>query len=81
MYRRCLYGDDSSAHVFEYGSQFLDAYKDQKKFLFMEFTDSHEVTSEIVQFVDDHLENFLQKMKSQGIFDGNSVVYLLSDHG
>jgi len=48
VYRRCVYNKDTNYYVFDYGKKFLDAYKDDKKFLLLEFTDSHELTSEIV---------------------------------
>lgn len=48
IYRRCVYGKDTNYYVFDYGKKFLDAYKDDKKFLLLEFTDSHEFTSEVL---------------------------------
>jgi len=48
VYRRCVYGKDTNYFPMEYGEKFLDAYKNDKKFLYLEFTDGHEITSEIV---------------------------------
>lgn len=79
--RRCLYGDDTCSYVFDYGYQFLREYKDEKKFLYMEFTDSHEITSEVVQYLDDHFLDFLQKSEKEKMFDEDTVVFIMSDHG
>ncbi len=35
--RRCLYGNDTFSHVFEYGKQFVEKYRIQKKFLKLAF--------------------------------------------
>lgn len=48
MYRRCLYHHDTNKFVLDYGEKFLDVYKDDKKFLLLEFTDGHDFTSEVV---------------------------------
>lgn len=48
VYRRCLYHHDTNKFVFDYGEKFLDTYKDDKKFLLLEFTDGHEITSEVI---------------------------------
>lgn len=38
MYRKCLYGKDTFDQIFEYGKKFLDAYEEEKKFLYLEFS-------------------------------------------
>lgn len=81
IYRRCLYGTDTNAHVLRYGAEFLKTYKDEQKVLYLEFTDSHEMTSELVQFIDDHLVEFFEKVKELNLFEKDTVVYLFSDHG
>lgn len=48
VYRRCLYHHDTNKFILDYGEQFLDTYKDEKKFLLLEFTDGHDFTSEVV---------------------------------
>lgn len=37
----------------------MNTYKGEKKVLYLEFTDAHEITSEVVKYMDDHLYNFL----------------------
>jgi len=45
MARRCSYNYDTNKYVFDYAYKFLDAYKNDKKAVYLEFTDSHEITS------------------------------------
>lgn len=61
--------------------QFLKEYRDEKKFLYLEFTDGHEITSEVVQYVDDNLYNFFLDLEKEGFFSKDTMLYLLSDHG
>lgn len=77
--RRCLYGNDTAAYMMEYTKQFMDAYKGEKKAVFMEFTDAHELTSEVIQFMDEHLERFLKSIEKHT--DESTVVYFIADHG
>lgn len=41
----------------------MKEYKDEKKVVFFEFTDSHEITEEIVYYLDANLESFLRNME------------------
>ena len=45
--RRCFYGRDSFEYIFEYILQFLEAYKNERKFFRIVFEDGHESTKEV----------------------------------
>ncbi|KRX07241.1 Alkaline-phosphatase-like, core domain [Pseudocohnilembus persalinus] len=81
IYRRCIFNTDTAEHVFNYGKKFLSTYQQDPKFLFMEFTDSHEATSEVVTYMDDHIVNFLESIKNMGYLEKETNIILLSDHG
>ena len=63
MFRRCLYGKDANEYIFEYGSKFLQAYKDQPVVLNLDFIDQHEPSGEIIKYVDKNLRDFLELTK------------------
>lgn len=76
-----MYGADTNKHAFDYGYEFLKTYKDDKKLLYVELTDGHEITGEVVNYVDQNLSDFLNKIESEGFLEKDTIVYLLSDHG
>jgi hypothetical protein len=80
MKRRCLYGKDTSEYVFEYGKLFLNAYKDEPKFLRLGSIDAHEGTAEVVKYMDDKLFNFFNYLESGGSLK-DTVIIIQSDHG
>ena len=64
MFRRYLYGKELHDYTFEYGKSFLKTYKNQKKFLFLEFNDMHESSGEVIKYLDDSLRNFLDHVRN-----------------
>ena len=60
MYRRCLYGKDTFEYSLDFGTNFINAYKDKPKVLNLELIDMHEPTGEVVKFMDSKLEAFLE---------------------
>jgi len=78
--RRCLYGKEVADYVFDYGNQFLRAYPEEKKILYLDFLDAHEGTGEVVKYMDDKLVNFLSNLEKDGMLEDTSIV-LYSDHG
>ena len=59
LFRRCLYGMEASEIVIEYGKQFLEKYKDSRKYFRMAFMDGHESTKEVAKYVDRYLYKFV----------------------
>ena len=78
--KRCLYGKDTFEYIFDYGKKFLNAYKDQRKFIRMGFIDAHEGSMEVVKYLDNHLYEFLIYYLDYYMNDKN-VIFFLSDHG
>ena len=55
----------------------METYRDDPKYLFLEFTDSHEMTSEIVTYLDDLLYEFFIDIEKMGYFNKDTNVYKL----
>ena len=78
--RRCLYGKDTFEYVLEYGKQFWETYKDNKKFLRLGFIDAHERTQEVVKYLDEPLYLFLNDLFKKKLLE-NTAIFFVSDHG
>lgn len=74
--RRCIFGKDSFEHVLEFGKQFWNAYREDKKFLMLEFMDAHEGSGEVVTYLDEPLTRFLENADLN-----DTTIILMSDHG
>jgi hypothetical protein len=77
---KCLYNRPTMSYSIDYAQQFLEAYKDQPKYLRIGDINSHEGTGEVIKYDDDQLYSFLEYMRVNGHLD-NSVLFVLSDHG
>ena len=80
IFRKCLYGRDSFKYNFEYILQFLEAYKNERKFFRITFGDGHEGTNEIIKYIDNSLSSFILKIL-KNYFDDKTALIILSDHG
>lgn len=80
IFRKCLYGKDSHEYQFEYMRQFLEAYKDQRKYMRISSLDSHEATMQVVKYLDEPLTNFLNLIIDK-YSDNKTAIIFLSDHG
>ena len=80
MLRRCLYGKDTFDWVFEFGYQFLEKYKNERKFLRLGFIDGHEGTMEAIKYLDNSLYNFLD-FYIKNYFTNSTAIFIASDHG
>ena len=78
--RKCLYGKDSFEYNFNYISQFLEIYKNERKYFRISISDGHEGTAEVIKYVDNYLSSFISNILSN-YFDEKSVFIILSDHG
>ncbi len=56
-------------------------YEKDKKVLFLEFTDGHDFTSEVIQYLDDHIYQFLNELDKSKILDSKTSLMVLTDHG
>ena len=77
--RRCLYGNDTYNHVFEYGKQFVEKYRNQRKFLKLAFIEGHEGSKEVIKYLDEAFCNFIKYLMKE--FPTNSAIIIVSDHG
>ena len=68
--KNCLYGFDSSNYIFEYGKQFLNKYKHEKKFLRLS------IMRKNINTLDDQLSLFLNDI----INIDNLIVYIMTDN-
>ena len=68
--KNCLYGYDSSYYVFEYGTQFLNKYKKEKKFLRLSFMKKN------INALDEQLSFFL----NENLKTDNLLIYIMSDN-
>ena len=80
IFRKCIYGRDSYEYMFEYMTQFLEAYKNERKYMRMCFSDAHEATQHLIKHVDEPLYNFLNLILDK-YSDDNTAIIFLSDHG
>lgn len=74
--RRCLYGKDTFEYVFDFGRNFINTYKKEKKVVWLDFIDFHEGTGEVINYLDKPLSEFLREIHSE-----DTTVMFISDHG
>lgn len=58
---------------------FWNTYKEEKKFFKVAFQDAHEVTGEVVKYVDIRLRNFLDQFEREEYLK-DTAVFFVSDH-
>ena len=78
--RRCLYGKESYEYVLEYTKQFWEKYKNNKKFARVSFIEGHEITGEVIKYLDQPVEQFLEEFMKKEYLK-NTAIILASDHG
>ena len=80
LLRRCLYGKETYEYVLEYSQQFWKKYNNSKKFARISFIEGHEVTGEVIKYLDQPIHNFLEKLMNDGYLN-NTIIFVCSDHG
>ena len=78
--RKCIYGDDSFNYIIRYGLTFLNAYKNEPKFLKIGFNDAHESTGETIGYMDESISKFIENVIDNYMID-ESIIFIGSDHG
>ena len=78
--RKCLYQKDTYEYVIEYGKQFWENYKNNKKFLRLSFIDAHEGTGEVVKYLDKPIYDFLLYLLDNNMLKNTAIIFA-SDHG
>jgi phosphoglycerol transferase MdoB-like AlkP superfamily enzyme len=78
--RRCLYGKEVYEYVFEYAKDFWKKYKENRKFARLSFIEGHELTAEVIKYLDNPLYQFLNGFIEEGYLNNSSII-ITSDHG
>jgi hypothetical protein len=78
--RKCFYGKENIEYTLEYGKQFWNLYKENKKFLRIVNTYGHEYTGEKSKYADKALYNFLYYLFNSGQLE-NTTIFFVGDHG
>ena len=77
---RCLYNKLNSEYQYNYGLQFWEKYKKNRKFLAIVNNDGHEGTLEVLKYDDEIIYNFLINLYKKNLLKETTIL-LLSDHG
>lgn len=64
----------------DYLKQFWAAYPSNRKFFRTHFSEAHELTGELIQYMDEDFRDLLQYFKDMGYLE-DTFVTILSDHG
>ena len=80
VFRRCLYGRENIEYLFEYGKKFFETYSDNLKYLRMSIPNGHELSGQVIKYVDDPLYEFLNYLFVNDLLKNTSVI-LAADHG
>jgi hypothetical protein len=78
--RRCLYGKEVYEYLFEYAKDFWKKYKENRKFARLSFIEGHELTAEVIKYLDNPLYQFLNGFIEEGYLNNSSII-IASDHG
>jgi hypothetical protein len=78
--RHCLYSQNMHEIQMEYLKQFWAAYPENRKFFRTHFSEPHELTGELVQYMDKDLRDLLQFFLNEGYLE-DTMITLVSDHG
>ena len=80
LIKRCLYGEITSYHLYEYTNQFWRKYQSNRKFSLIAVNDGHEGTLEVIKYTDEIIYNFLNSLYKDDLLK-NTSIFLMSDHG
>ena len=80
VFRRCLYGKENIEYLFDYGIQFLESYKNNRKFLRISIPNGHEFSGQASKYIDEPLYIFLNYIFQNNLLK-NSALIFSADHG
>lgn len=78
--RHCLYGSDMHNIQINYLKEFWAAYPENRKFFRTHFSEAHEVTGELIKYLDEDFRDLLQYFKDMGYLE-DTFITVVSDHG
>ena len=73
-------GKNSFEYVLEYGYQFWNKYKENKRFLRLGFFDGNEKTGEVIKYLDKYLYEFLDKLYQENLLE-KTILFIVSGQG
>lgn len=80
VFRKCLYGKESFDYALEYGKKFWETYKNNKRFLRIVCTYSHEYSYEKAKYTDESLYYFLKELFETNLLK-YTTIFIAADHG
>ena len=80
VFRKCLYGKESFDYALEYGKKFWTTYKNNKRFLRIVSTYSHEYSYEKAKYTDNSLHDFIKELFETNLLK-NATIFIAADHG
>ena len=80
VFRRCLYGKENIEYLFDYGIQFLESYRNNRKFLRMSIPNGHEFSGQASIYIDEPLYIFLNYIFQKGLLKNTALIFS-ADHG
>eukprot|EP01103_Thecamoeba_quadrilineata_P017504 TRINITY_DN6242_c0_g1_i1.p1 TRINITY_DN6242_c0_g1~~TRINITY_DN6242_c0_g1_i1.p1 ORF type:complete len:695 (+),score=98.20 TRINITY_DN6242_c0_g1_i1:96-2180(+) len=79
--KRCIAGRNVHHYVFDYAREFLSSYQGVGKVSFFQLLEGHEASGEVLAVVDDALLAFLKDVLRPNRKDGDTVLFIVGDHG
>ena len=76
----CLYGMNMHQIQLNYAKQFWEAYPDNRKIFRTHFSEAHELSGELVKYIDEDVRDFLQWFYERGYLE-DTFLTIMSDHG
>lgn len=76
----CLYGMNMHQIQLDYTKQFWQAYPNNRKFFRTHFSEAHELSGELVGYMDEDFRDFLQWFYEHGYLE-HTFLTIMSDHG
>ena len=80
VFRRCLYGKENIEYLFDYSIQFLENYKDNRKFLRISIPNGHEFSGQASKYIDEPLYIFLDYIFQNNLLKNTALIFS-ADHG
>ena len=79
-FRRCLYGKENIEYLFDYGIQFLESYRNNRKFLRISIPNGHEFSGQTSKYIDEPLYIFLNYIFQNDLLKKSALIFS-ADHG
>ena len=76
----CLYDSPFYSYQIDYATQFLEKYKESKKYFRIDFNATNEKTGSLLSYLDEPLYDFFIQLKFRGLLE-NTAIFFLSEIG